>query len=147
MNTLPHACFQRIHALHAGTHSCLCSAALFFSSDKLALCFSFVISDRKATGQRCSIVPLKIPWCAFHFVQRYKHFHLPLLSIAHKGHHIHFLLERKDVHIACARASLGRKWSIWLQCWKALSTGYEPNAGLDNSGTFFCRLQTAMMKT
>ena len=36
------------------------------------LFFAERFSDRKVAEHSCSTVPLKIPWCAFHIVQRYK---------------------------------------------------------------------------
>ena len=58
------------------------------------------------------------------------HLHRTLLSFAHKGHHMDFLSERKDVRrccatnctsccasrCICARGSVGRWWSMWLYC-------------------------------
>ena len=66
------------------------SAALFLGSDKLTICFGLVVSDGKVIGHRRSIGPLKILWCAFHSVQRYKaHLHLAFVRFAQKGHHTH----------------------------------------------------------
>ena len=70
--------FQRFHALCIGTHFCLISAALYFSSD-----FSTVNSDRKVTRHSGSTVPLKTPGCAFHIVQRCKHAFISLTSDSH----------------------------------------------------------------
>ena len=71
--------FHRIRALRAGTlscFSCACCSAALFDADTLTLCLSLMISDRKVIGHSCQSVPLKIPWYAFHIVQRYKHLHL-----------------------------------------------------------------------
>ena len=88
------------------------------SSDKLTLCISPVISDRKVIGHSCSTVPWKISWCGFHSVHWCKtHQHRALLLFAHKGHHTHTLslgVKRctklsccASSHI-CASASIGR---------------------------------------
>ena len=117
--------FQRNPALRAGTDSCLNSFDLRSTLAHFKLTHFYqtegdptFLFDR-AIGK--SLV--RFPRCAT--VQT--HFHIPLLSFAHKGHHIHFLLERKDVRrcsatnctsccasrYLCARASPGRKWSFW----------------------------------
>ena len=57
------------------------------SSDMWTLCSRLVISDRKVIGHSCLIAPLKMTWCAFRSVQRYKTLlHLALLRFAHRGH-------------------------------------------------------------
>ena len=77
-HTLPHACFQRIHALRAGTHACLKS--LYLSSTLAGSHFKMSqVFRRKVIGYSCSTVPLTIAWCASHIVQRHKHTFIALL--------------------------------------------------------------------
>ena len=117
-----------------------------FSSDKLTLCLSLVISDREVFGHSCSTVT---------------HLHFVLLRLAHKEHHTHFLLERKDVPRCCATIAhhvvrqyisapvhhLDVGGQSGYNARIARPTSYEPNVGPDENGTFFlCPLQTAMMK-
>ena len=100
INSLPHAFFS------AGTHCALARIPVVAPqhfSFQFRLCFCPVISHRSVIGHSCSTVPLNIslvrtPRCAT--VQT--RFHPALLTLAHKGHYIHFLLERIDVRRCCA---------------------------------------------
>ena len=132
----PHACFSA-HLRTARWHAFLSLLRTTpFRSDKLTLCCSPVIPDMKVIGLSWSTMPFKIPWYAFHIVQRHTHTHLPLPfdRFAHKRttnarRRIvrHFLLERKDVRCSCATHctscsasrhifASARTWSIWLSC-------------------------------
>ena len=104
------------------------------------------------TRHSCSTLPLESHGCAFHIVQRTNTFIL-LISDSHTNYIAHFIfgitkcssLLRNKWHIMlnvyiyiysfiCARASLGRKWSIART---ARSTSYDPNLIQHESGTHF----------
>ena len=77
--------------------------------------------ERIVMGHSFSTVPLKSPWCAFHFVQRYEHLHLAHVRIEHKGHYPLRFGWKKSAQFQCAR-NCTSCWMSRLPSWKSKTT-------------------------
>ena len=104
MISLPIACLSsyertaRWHTFLSLLHSTLSS------SDKYTICFSLLISDRKVVRTHLIVHAIGKSLGAPSTLcsGTHTHFHRSLLTFAHKGHQIHFLLDRKDLRRWCA---------------------------------------------